>query len=197
VDRQLITGAILAGGRALRMGGVDKGLLEFKGVPLIQHAIWQLRPQVGEVVINANRSLDTYARLGLRIVTDAGACRTEYAGPLAGMLAAMRTARTPWVAVVPCDAPRLPPDLVVRLYSNIGAAPAAAAKTADGLQPVICLLRATLADALEAALCSGMRKAEQWLRAIGTTEVVFEDAAAFANLNTAQDLQTVDTPGDA
>lgn len=187
-----ITGLILAGGRAMRMGGVDKGLIEFEGRPLIEHVVERLRPQVSALIISANRNAERYVRYGARVVADAAGAHESFAGPLAGMLAGMRAAPTGWIACVPCDAPFVPLDLVARLAQGHGAAPAALARTADGLQPVFCLLRKDLAEDLARALRAGVRKTETWLAAVGAASVAFDDAAAFANLNTLDDLKRDD-----
>ena len=183
-----VTGLILAGGRATRMGGVDKGLVCFQGRTLVEHVILRLQPQVGPIIINANRSLDEYQRFGLSIVTDGPALSTEFVGPLAGLLAGMRAAITPWILAVPCDAPFVPADLAARLLAARGET-GAVARTRDGMQPVFCLLSTSLAPDLARALDQGSRKTERWLRDIGAAEVPFEDARAFANFNALDDLR--------
>jgi molybdopterin-guanine dinucleotide biosynthesis protein A len=184
-----VTGLILAGGRATRMGGVDKGLIEIGGKPMVQHVIDRIRPQVGGLIINANRSLDQYALLAARVVADEDAEHEPYAGPLGGILAGLRAATTSWVACAPCDAPRLPFDLVERLAHAIGNSSAAVARTVDGLQPVFCLLNTRLAADLGRKLRDGERKAGVWLRSAGAVAVHFDDASAFANFNSNEDLK--------
>lgn len=200
--RSLVTGLILAGGRGARMGGVDKGLVVFDGLPLVEHVLQRLRPQVDDVLISANRNLERYARLGLRVVRDAdptspaephdAAREVRYYGPLVGMLAGLRVVKTPWLACVPCDAPRLPRDLVKRLAAQIELvnpnARAAVAATGDRWQPVFCLLHKDLAAGLHAALAHGQYKAQSWLEAIGAVSVEFADPSGFANCNTLDDL---------
>jgi molybdopterin-guanine dinucleotide biosynthesis protein A len=187
--REAITGLILAGGRGLRLGGVDKGLQPWRGLPLVDHALALLAPQVREVMISANRNEPLYARRGVRVLADAA---DDFPGPLAGILAGLRAAATPWLAVVPCDSPRLPADLVERLAAGLQARPGAVAQRADGrLEPVCCLLSTALADDLAAYLAEGGRKVEGWI-ARHAAPVPFEragDAAAFANLNTPDDLR--------
>jgi molybdopterin-guanine dinucleotide biosynthesis protein A len=188
-----ITGLVLAGGRASRMGGVDKGLQLFRGRALVDHAIERLAPQVDEVLVSANRNAEAYAQRGVRVLADASA---DFPGPLAGMLAGLRAARTPWLAVVPCDAPLLPIDLVERLAQDRAGARGAVVERdlgADGrrLEPVCCLLATTLADDLERYLAEGGRKVESWLLR-HATPVPFDradDAGAFANFNTLAELE--------
>jgi len=192
--RATITGLVLAGGRALRMGGVDKGLQTFRGRALVDHAIERLAPQVHEVLVSANRNAADYAGRGVRVIADASA---DFPGPLAGMLAGLRAARTPWLAVVPCDAPLLPIDLVERLAQDVAGARGAVVERDVGagdrrLEPVCCLLATTLADDLERYLAEGGRKVEHWLLR-HATPVPFDrvdDAGAFANFNTLAELES-------
>ena len=185
--RAAITGLVLAGGRGLRLGGVDKGLQPWRGRPLVDHVLERLAPQVGAMMISANRNAADYAGRGVRVLADA---TDDFPGPLAGILAGLRAAATPWLAVVPCDSPRLPVDLVERLADG-AAATGAVAQRADGrLEPVCCLLSTTLADDLARYLAEGGRKVEGWISR-HAAPVRFDrpaDSAAFANLNTPEDL---------
>ena len=188
-----ITGLILAGGRGQRLGGVDKGLQPWRGLPLVDHALARLAPQVREVLISANRNTALYATRAARVLADAS---DDFPGPLAGILAGLRAASTPWLAVVPCDSPLLPPDLFERLARGLGDARGAVVQRGRGvdgprLEPVCCLLATALADDLAAYLAEGGRKVEGWV-ARHATPVPFDgpgDAAAFANVNTPADLQ--------
>jgi len=184
-----ITGLILAGGRATRMGGIDKGLIEIDGKAMVLHVLERLRPQVGEVFISANRNAERYAAFGARVVADQNEEHESFAGPLAGICAGLGAVQTTWVACVPCDAPRVPLDLVQRLAQAIEDSRAAVAQTSDGVQPVFCLLHTGLAESVACALSAGERKAERWLRAVGAVVVHFDDAPAFANLNSPNDLK--------
>jgi molybdopterin-guanine dinucleotide biosynthesis protein A len=179
-----VTGLILAGGRGSRLDGRDKGWVAYRGRPLIEHALARLRPQVDAVVISANRNLDAYRALGVPVIADDPEFGA-FAGPLAGILAALRGAPSEWLAVVPCDAPMLAPDLVARLRAVQRPAVAFAAAR---VQPLFCLLPLACADALADYLAHGGRKAETWLEEIGAARVAFDDAEAFANINTPQDL---------
>lgn len=179
-----VTGLILAGGRGARMGGRDKGWVTYRGRPLIEHAIERLRPQVQALAISANRNLDAYRALGVPVIADDPEFGA-YAGPLAGILAGLRSVGDGWLAVVPCDAPALPRDLVGRLRSANGPAVAFAAAR---VQPLFCLLPTDCAPSLAAYLKRGGRKVEAWLDEVGVARVAFDDPAEFANLNTPQDL---------
>lgn len=185
-----ITGLVLCGGRGSRMGGVDKGLQPLQGRPLVEHVLERLTPQVGALLINANRNLTRYADYGLPVLPDAQA---DYPGPLAGLLAGMRACRTPWLLAVPCDAPRLPLDLAARLSQAAERDGAAVAMpVAERVQPVFCLLRQDLAPRLALYLAEGGRRVETWLRAQSHVLVNFDlpgDAAAFFNANSLDELQ--------
>lgn len=187
-----ITGLVLAGGRGSRMGGVDKGLQAHRGQPLAAHALARLAPQVGPLAVNANRHAETYAALGWPVWPDALA---DFPGPLAGFLAGLARCTTPWLVTVPCDTPGFPPDLVARLAAGLdsdGAALAIAATREHGVlqpHPVFCLLRRDLADDLSAFLHSGQRSILRWTARHRCATVVFDDAAAFTNANTLDDLQ--------
>ena len=190
--REAITGLVLAGGRGQRLGGVDKGLQRWHDRPLVDHANARLAPQVSAMMISANRNAADYALRGVRVLADA---HDDFPGPLAGMLAGLRAASTPWVAVVPCDSPRLPLDLVERLARGLGDRQGAVVQRDLGaagarLEPVCCLLSTMLADDLADYLASGGRKVEAWL-ARHAAPVPFDrpdDATAFTNINTPDDL---------
>ncbi|MEJ6000065.1 molybdenum cofactor guanylyltransferase MobA [Paucibacter soli] len=185
-----ITGLVLCGGRGSRMGGVDKGLQPLQGRPLVEHVLERLGPQVGTLLINANRNLARYAAYGHAVLADAS---EDFAGPLAGLLAGLQACRTPWLLAVPCDAPRLPLDLAARLHEAAERTGAAVAlPVTERVQPVFCLLRQDLAPALNAYLAGGGHRVEACLRARPHVLVPFErdgDAAAFFNANSLDELQ--------
>lgn len=187
-SRADITGVVLAGGRGRRMGGEDKGLLPFRGKPLVCHALDILNAVAGDVLINANRNLCTYADLGYWVVPDLGG---HFDGPLAGLLSAMRAAKTPYVLTVPCDAPLLDARLLARLVAGMAHQDAAIAVAHDGerLHPVVMLAKNCLADDLEAYLATGQRQVEAWIRRHPWTCVDFSDCPeSLANLNTREEL---------
>jgi molybdopterin-guanine dinucleotide biosynthesis protein A len=188
VETHAITGLVLAGGRGTRMGGVDKGLQNFHGQPLAQHALERLRPQVGNLMLSANRHLADYAAFGVPVWPDADA---EFAGPLAGMLAGLAHCPTPYLATVPCDAPLFPLDLVARLAAVDADIVVATATDTDGIQrpqPVFCLLRTDLHASLAQFLAAGGRKVGQWMAQHQCVRVAFGEAQAFFNANTLVEL---------
>jgi molybdopterin-guanine dinucleotide biosynthesis protein A len=186
---QSVSGLVLAGGRGERVGGADKGWLPYEGIPLIEHATQRLRPQVGSLLISANRNLERYRNLGIEVVTD-DPRHGSFAGPLAGIHAALQIATTNWLVVVPCDAPHLAPDLVSRLAAQVGDRPAAVAQLLGKMQPVFCLVRRDLVDSVDAFLAGGERKMARWLRSVAAVTVAFPDPAAFANVNLPVDFRS-------
>ncbi len=189
-----VSGLILAGGRATRMGGADKGWLPFHGEPLIRHQVRRLQAQVGPLMINANRHLEDYRRLGLPVLPD---LQPGFAGPLAGMQAGLSHCTTDYLATVPCDSPLFPVDLVARLADALLAqsADAAIAVTGSGTtvqrHPVFCLLRHTLLQQLTDALARGERRVDAWLASVGAVAVRFDQPEAFVNLNTPAELEAL------
>jgi molybdopterin-guanine dinucleotide biosynthesis protein A len=187
-----ITGLILAGGRGSRMGGVDKGLQVYRGQPLAQHALERLRPQVRQVMVNANRNQETYRALNVPVWPDEV---PGYAGPLAGMLAGLTHCDTAFLATAPCDTPNFPLDLVARLAHGLQSADADVAvaytRTGDELfpQPVFCLMKTSLKDALAAFVAAGERKTGFFASGQRNTRVVFDDDAQFLNINTLTELE--------
>ena len=191
IDQKEISGLILAGGRGTRMGGIDKGLQMHLGLPLAQHALERLSPQVGALMLNANRNLSTYQAMGVPVWQDE---MPDFPGPLAGMLAGLMHCDTPYLVTVPCDSPNFPTDLVARLAQSLMDADAdlATAYTREAgelrAQPVFCLLKATLRDNLRAFIESGERKTGLFAAQNQGAKVIFDDAAAFANANTLSEL---------
>ncbi|WP_229722629.1 molybdenum cofactor guanylyltransferase MobA [Xylophilus rhododendri] len=182
-----ITGLVLAGGRGSRMQGADKGLVEWRGEALAARALRRLRPQVGQIAINANRHHPIYAGWQVPVWPDAD---ESFAGPLAGMLAGLTHCGTDWLATVPCDSPLFPDDLVARLAASARDASAslAMATAAGQAQPVFLLLHKSLRGALAQALAEGEHRVRRWAASQGAAMADFEDASAFANANTAQEL---------
>ena len=204
ITPQDITGLILAGGRGSRMGGVDKGLQNFNGIPLALHILMRLGPQVESVMVNANRNLSAYESFGASVWPDASA---DFAGPLSGFLVGLERAETPYVLTVPCDTPRLPLDLAERLAEALiredaDIAMAAAPETDEHgqtqirTQPVFCLLKIELSESLVKFTHSGGRKIDAWTAQHKTVVVPFDaegdDPLAFANVNTLTELQALE-----
>ena len=181
-----IAAVILAGGRGTRMGGVDKGLIEYQQRPLIEWMLQAIRPQVSEVVISANRNLDAYAKLGCRVLPDT---LPDFPGPLAGVLAAMDAVSTPWLLVVPCDTPHLPPDLTQRLYDAAHAEGAALAVAVDAQRDhyTTMLVQTRLADSLRDYLNAGQRAVHSWQQAFDPARVMFA-REGLQNFNTQLDM---------
>lgn len=191
-QRTQITGVVLAGGRALRMGGKDKGLLPFCGRPLIAYSLEALAAAAGPIVISANRHIEEYSRFGYPVITDRSG---DFDGPLAGLLSAMRFAETPYVLSVPCDSPLLRGELLDRLYSNLCKEQAEICAAHDGerLHPVFMIAERRLADSLSAFLQSGQRKMENWLKQHRLALADYSDhAELFANINTPEELAALD-----
>ncbi len=191
-----ITGVILAGGLGRRMGGIDKGLQELRGRPLAVWVVERLAPQVDELLINANQNGERYAAFGHRVVPDQ---IPDFAGPLAGLHAALLAAAHPLVATAPCDSPFLPADLVSRLFSALTATGAdlAVARTFDQPHPVFCLCRRDVLPHLTEYLAGGGRKIDRWYATLKVVEVAFDDEAdAFENINTREELGRFETTGE-
>ncbi len=189
-----ITGLVLAGGRARRFGGADKGLLTLHGVPLAVHALARLRPQVGSLLLNVNRHGATYRGFGVPLCSDAEP--EAFRGPLAGMAAGLQACATPWLLTVPCDGPHFPLDLAIRLGRAVGAAGAAAAiaRAGDRRHPVYALLSRALWPDLIAFIAAGHARVDAWMALIGAIEVDFDTPEAFANVNTPEELRALDMP---
>lgn len=190
-----ITGVILAGGLGRRMGGIDKGLQELRGKPMVQWVVERLAPQVDELLINANQNTERYAAFGHPVVADR---IPDFAGPLAGLHAALSAATQPLVVTAPCDSPFLPADLVSRLLAGLTAAGAdlAVARTFDQPHPVFCLCKREVVAHLGEFLAAGGRKIDRWYSTLAVVEVAFDDeAAAFENINTREELSRFDASG--
>ncbi len=218
-----ISALVLAGGRGLRMGGVDKGLQAFSGQPMVHHALQRLATQHGGaihgVIINANRHAEQYQALGLAALglTALGAGRvvvvpdrdTEFSGPLAGFQAGLDVCQSALMLTVPCDSPLFPLDLAERLLAAVHQTDADMAVVLapeagrDGTvslrsQPVFCLMRASVADSLHAFLAAGGRKVDVWTAQLRLVQVPFDlpadDPRAFANANTLDELRQLENP---
>jgi len=170
------------------MGGVDKGLQPFRGKPMVAHVLERLAPQVGTILVNANRNVEAYAAFGHRVIADEIA---GFAGPLAGFERGLAHATTPLVVTAPCDSPFLPVGLVARLRGALEAehADLAVAKTGDQAHPVFSLMRREVHASLRDFLASGQRKIDKWYAALRVIEVPFDDEPdAFLNVNTREEL---------
>lgn len=192
IDKQDITGLILAGGRGSRMGTVDKGLQPFRGAPMALHVMLRLSPQVGDLMLNANQNLAPYESFGVPVWPDEFG---TFAGPLAGLQTGLNHCTTRYLVTAPCDTPFLPTDLVARLSSALNAADAEVAVAVTGAgqarqpHPVFCLLKTTLLPQLTGYLQNGGRKVDGWYANLKIAEVQFEDETAFRNINTLEELR--------
>jgi len=200
ISKDEVTGVILAGGRGSRMGGADKGLQNFRGMPMAMFTLLRLAPQVGEAMINANRNLSAYESCGVPVWPDVLA---DYAGPLAGFLTGLEHCETDYMVTVPCDTPLFPPDLVARLAEALEREDAeiamAAAPEEDGqlrAQPVFSLMRRELMESLVRFTQEGGRKIDAWTAQHRTVLVPFDragdDASAFFNANTLAELHRLE-----
>ena len=185
------TGLILAGGRGRRVGGADKGWLSLDGTPLVVSVAERFAPQVSELLISANRNLDRYATLGTVVEDEpADVSGERFAGPLIGVLSGLRRARTEWLAVVPCDAPRLPRDLVqTLLHATLTAdAIAGCARVGGEPQPTFAVMKTGTCEQLATFIAAGERALHRWLESLDAMLVDFEDTQAFVNINTLPDV---------
>lgn len=194
IDKEQITGLILAGGKGTRMGSVDKGLQMFRRKPMVEHVLQRLQPQVSKLIINANRHLDVYEALGAPVIPDE---ISGFAGPLAGLHAGLSHCETPYLVTAPCDSPFLPMDLVDKLSEALMATQAdiAVAVTDNGAtrqrHPVFCLLSAHLKNDLADYLGKGGRKMDAWFEMHRKVDVHFLDETAFVNINSLDELDSL------
>ncbi|SCZ49871.1 molybdenum cofactor guanylyltransferase MobA [Thiohalomonas denitrificans] len=187
-----ITAIILAGGRGQRMGGQDKGLLPLAGRPLIAHVIERIRPQVGEIVISANRNHEHYSRFGYPVFADAA---PDWPGPLAGLLAGFAVTDSEWVLTLPCDTPRLPQDLAARMISATMEADAeiCTVQASGRIQAAFMLVSRRLEADLRDYIDAGGRRVQSWQEAHHRALAEYPEAdRAFDNINTPEQLQQLE-----
>jgi molybdopterin-guanine dinucleotide biosynthesis protein A len=187
MNRPPLSAVILAGGQGSRMGGVDKGLVEYRGRPLVAHVLERIRHQADEILISANRNLEAYRALGFSILVDD---TPDFPGPLAGIRQALKAASHDLLLCVPCDTPFLPLDLADQLYRALEKDQADVAVAAvDGkAQPVISLCCKGVLPNLEAFMAEGGRGVGRWQAGLKRVEVAFAEEAAFRNFNTLEEL---------
>jgi len=182
------TGLILAGGRAKRMNGKDKGLVQINGHAMVEYVLASLRPQVGELIINANRNIEAYETLGCTIVSDQ---LSDFQGPLAGFLSGMQSTEREYIVTAPCDGPLLSHDYVSRLHQQLAACQSKICVAHDGhrLQPVYALIDTSLMSSLTAFLAAGDRKIDLWYQQEHYCSADFSDCSKiFTNINTPEEL---------
>ncbi len=182
-----VTAVILAGGRARRMGGVDKGLVEMNGQPMITQVIQRIKPQTDHILINANRNIAEYEKLGYPVISDS---LSDFQGPLAGFLAAMQSCDTDYIATLPCDGPLLPTDMIERMVTGLSQNrnPIAVAHDGQRLQPVHALISCGLEQSLLQFLQAGDRKIDLWYAQHNYSTTDFSDSPeTFLNINTLEE----------
>ncbi len=188
IEKNQITAVILAGGKGSRLGGQDKGLVSYKNKPLIQHVLDRIEPQVGQIIINANRNRDDYAKFEHPVISDE---LSDFQGPLAGFLTGMRTCNTDYILTLPCDGPDLPDDLISRLVDELesqqGDNTIVVAHDGKRLQPVHALIPTALIESLEGFVANGDRKIDLWYAQHRMVTADFSDKPeVFFNINTEQ-----------
>jgi molybdopterin-guanine dinucleotide biosynthesis protein A len=187
-----VTGIILAGGRGVRVGGEDKGLLVFNGEPIVKKVFKSLNQQVHMVVVSANRHVEEYQSFGVPVVKDR---LPDYQGPLAGIESALTVCMTPYALVVPCDAPFIRHDLAQKLYDkmeetnvNIVFAQSYTEQGEVAAEPTFALIRSCMLSHLRVYLDSGKRKVLGWYELTDHASVLIDDPLCFANANTPEDF---------
>lgn len=187
---QNITAVILAGGQGSRFGGVDKGLVELNKIPLVQHLINRIQPQVANIIISANRNMETYERFGFSVYEDE---IKDFAGPLAGIYKALQHCQSEWLLTVPADSPFVPANLVQHLSENIQDKKIAIPHDGEHLQPTFALIHKSLESSLKTFLEKGERKTRVWMQQQPHIIVDFSDQPnAFININTEDELKNAE-----
>jgi molybdopterin-guanine dinucleotide biosynthesis protein A len=188
-----VAGVILAGGRARRMDNQDKGLVKFKGRPMVSYALAALAPAVDCVFINANRNIDQYRQFGWPVISDQ---TDSFDGPLAGVLSAMLHADADVLVVMPCDSPLIKTQHLQKLLLTRAESNADVAVAFDGIRihPVFLAIKTTLKTSLQDYLASDQRKVAAWLAQQNLVQVDFSDEPEiFSNINTMTELLILET----
>jgi len=186
IDSKSFSCIILAGGEGKRVGGVDKGLIEYKNRPLVEHVIDAINPQVDDLVISANRNIEHYRRYSKKVISDNS---EQCLGPLAGIYAALPHCRHDRVLVVPCDTPFLPKNIIEQFLSKRDDADIYIAKSHEKLQPVL-LIQKKLRESIGHALAAGELRLMFWVKTHQPEIISFQDDAAFKNFNNTSDFAT-------
>ena len=186
-----VTGLILAGGRGQRLGGRDKGLVTYRGQPLVAHVASRIAPQVGPLLVSCNRNHEAYAQLGFKTVQDT---LPGYPGPLAGIAASVDRIATPWMFCCPCDMPHVPTDVVACLQET-RAHPVAYIHDGARAQPLVCLIHHEALTSVSRYLQTGGRSVLGWMKQQGATAVTWNSetrqigtTVPFTNLNNPSDF---------
>ncbi len=189
---ELVSACILTGGKGSRLDGVDKGLVKISGRHLIEYCIEKIQPQVSTTIISANRNLQAYRNLGLQVFEDSFG---NYEGPLAGFLSGLENTKTPYLVIVPTDAPFFPKDLVKCLLTPILSrrCEASVANVAGRTHPTFCCVSKESRYSLLDYLRSGQRKIIDWLEKLELAKINFEKPEEFLNINNETDLSVAST----
>jgi len=188
ISLKQITAVVLAGGLGRRMGGLDKGLMKFRGKPMIESLLPVLEKQGVNIFINANRNQVAYHIYGYHVIGDE---LEGYQGPLAGFAAVMQMVTTPYIITLPCDGPFLANDYVQRFLTAMQDSSEKIQVAHDGnrLQPVHAMISTNLRSSLDEYLARGQRKIDLWYQQVGYQTVNFSDCQfMFDNINRPQDL---------
>jgi molybdenum cofactor guanylyltransferase len=187
-----VTGVILAGGLARRMNNQDKGLIRFKGQPMVSYAIAAMNKVADGMIINANRNIPEYQAFGLPVVSDQ---TDSFDGPLAGVLTAMMFAETGVLLVMPCDSPLVKANHLQKLLSARAENDADVAVAFDGerLHPVFLAIKVSLQSSLQEYLQSGQRKIDTWLEQHKLIKIDFSaEPEIFININSMAELSDLE-----
>lgn len=186
IEKSQVTVAVLAGGQGRRMGGRDKGLLDYKGKPLIEHLLERLLPQTDKILISANRNIDLYAAYGWPVFADS---MPGFQGPLAGIASVLEQCQTPFMLTVPCDSPMLEPNYLELMISGLNSQPLQPVVATDEsrLQPVYVLVGKHHLKSVQHCLDSGERAIKAWLLGREYQTVCFAEKM-FENINSAEQL---------
>jgi molybdopterin-guanine dinucleotide biosynthesis protein A len=177
---------VLAGGEGKRVNGRDKGLIDYKNKPLIQHVLETVVPQVDEIILSANRNVDAYKSYGYKVVSDA---TEQYRGPLAGIAAALPFCNHEWVFIIPCDMPFIPPTSVIKLSEQINNNRLCVAKTNDKLQLML-LVNKSVLPSIHQSLENEQFKLMQWVESQNPSFALFSNGQNFSNFNNSCDFKT-------
>ena len=177
---------ILAGGEGKRVGGVDKGLLEYKNRPLIEYIINTIRPQVDDIVISANRNHDRYKQYSSKVVSDKS---EKYLGPMAGIDAALPHCKHDWVLIIACDTPLLAADIIDKFLQTKTDSKLYIAESNNKMQ-LLLLLHRSLHSSIKRALSENQLRLMRWAKSQQPEIVIFHAVAAFKNFNNSKDFET-------
>ncbi|MCQ6256758.1 molybdenum cofactor guanylyltransferase MobA [Pseudomonas sp. Q11] len=175
---------LLAGGRGHRMGGQDKGLLEWQGEPLIAHLHRRTRALSDDLIISCNRNPERYALYADQLVHDD---EEGFPGPLAGIRAGLKVARYPTLLVLPCDVPQIDASLLDSMLSQASQHPDKPLMVRHGehWEPLLCVIPVALAPAFEQAWSEGERSPGRIMRALHAIALQCPaNDIRLANLNT-------------